>query len=397
MTRIFFIVGLQLSAFIIAWMQYLVGVRTDEAKYLLNIPYPHPPLIRSVLSWTEGFIYQEIFWRIIFATLLIQGVWLVWDMGRSLSKPSRIVLALSWFLSSGVILQAGSLYMAPMTALQTILFLWLYERRELVERWPVIVGILWLCSLFTAYQGILLSPLILALLLRARCSWIERSLYFFLPLGLLCIYSLTNPLALASMVVHGSRDLSSDTIHRFLSTARVWVLSGSFIVSIVGTVGLFWSRRYGVIMTFILICAYVALSRYDYYMILFTPLVVYGVREVLHRCRYVVLHAFPYSCVLLLGFLIVIVQSQRPSFVHNPARSVMRMLDHELPKDSLVLIRGSFGHQWQYESLFPVQRYRDDLLSIARGVICLEECGRFGKDWKKVEVEGVNVFVSDKR
>src|SRR3989338_3989707 len=117
MPKFFVVIGLQIVAFLLAWLQFLTGMRTDEAKYLLNIPYPHPPLIRSVLGWTDGFVYQEIFWRVIFATLIIQAVWLVWDMGRSFGRPSRILLALAWLLSSGVILQGGSLFIGPLSAL----------------------------------------------------------------------------------------------------------------------------------------------------------------------------------------------------------------------------------------------------------------------------------------
>lgn len=393
MPRIFVVIGLQIVALFLASIQFLTGIRTDEAKYLLNIPYPHPPLVRSVLGWTDWFLYQEIFWRIIFATLLIQATWLVWDMGRSLRKPSRMLLAGTWVLSSGVVLQAGSLYMSSLTALHILLFLYFYERKEFLERWPVVVGILWLGTLFTAYQGILLFPLVFALLLRMRGSRAERIAYFAVPVGFLCIYSLTNPLVLASMVAHGSRDLSSGILPRILGTSGVWALGGSVVVSIIGTLGLLRSRNFAASGTFLLICAYVALSRYDYYMILFTPLCVYGVREVLRQFPQMGVRAASCGALLLFGMLVVTVRSQGIFAVRDEARRAMRFLTQTISSDSTVLMKGSFGHQWQYESPFSLRRYREELLPSAGAVVCLEECEKPKGKWKEEEVDGVKVYV----
>ena len=55
MRRLTFILPLQAWAILLAFVQTLGGgVRTDEAKYLLNIPYPQPPLARWILGWTEA-------------------------------------------------------------------------------------------------------------------------------------------------------------------------------------------------------------------------------------------------------------------------------------------------------------------------------------------------------
>lgn len=381
MFRTLSFIGLQCVAFILAFMQYVIGVRTDEAKYLLNLPYPHPPLIRTTISWTEGFAHQEFLWRIIFATLLLQATWIVWDMGRTLHKTSRMILAVSWVSASGVILYAGSLYMAPLTALQILVFLWLYDHREYCERWPGIVGILWLCTLFTAYQGILLFPVVCALILRMRFSWWERTVYFFLPVGILTLYSLTNPLAIASMMVHGSRDLSSSLFHRFLATLRIWALGGSMFTSVIGTIGLFRSRAYGAIGTFVLICAYIALSRYDYYMILFVPLAVYGLREILQHASSGALKGWIICSLFLLGGMAFIVYKQWPFSGQDPARPVMQFLSARIPPHSTVLIHGPFGHQWQYESVFPLRRYHEEFLPMAGAVICMETCPSLGREW----------------
>ena len=73
MQRILIILLLEGYAILLAGMQGVAGVRTDEAKYLLNIPYPHPPFARWIIGQTEWMTYQEMFWRIVFATILEIG------------------------------------------------------------------------------------------------------------------------------------------------------------------------------------------------------------------------------------------------------------------------------------------------------------------------------------
>ena len=82
MFRFLIIIGLQMYALLLAWMQSLGGIHTDEAKYLLDIPYPHPPLVRWMVSQTELYVHQEMLWRVVFATLMVQAVFLVWSLGR---------------------------------------------------------------------------------------------------------------------------------------------------------------------------------------------------------------------------------------------------------------------------------------------------------------------------
>ncbi|MBI5156250.1 hypothetical protein HZA45_03180, partial [Candidatus Peregrinibacteria bacterium] len=125
------IIGLEAYAIILAFLQAMSGVRTDEAKYLLNIPYPHPPAARFLLGLTDGWAYQEFFWRFLFATLLVQAVFLIWSMGKILPRRDRFTLCGVWLFSAAFVAQTGSIMMAELTALQGLVFTWLWIRRDI--------------------------------------------------------------------------------------------------------------------------------------------------------------------------------------------------------------------------------------------------------------------------
>ncbi|HEY8668879.1 MAG TPA: hypothetical protein VIL86_19685, partial [Tepidisphaeraceae bacterium] len=215
--------GLEASAFLLACMQMLAGVRTDEAKYLLNIPYPHPPLVRMMMSATEAIAFQEFLWRFLLASLFIQAAWLVWDMGRTLRYPERLVLCGAWLLSGSILLLSGSILLAPVNALQALVFLWLLSRPRLAENIPGWIALFWIASLFTAYQAVLYLPLVVALFWRMKLPCPRRLLYIFAPILLLALYTLGNPLAVASITHHGGEDLHSSLAHRSFDTLRLWL------------------------------------------------------------------------------------------------------------------------------------------------------------------------------
>src|SRR3989338_1752916 len=168
------VIGLELLAILLAWLQSLGGVRTDEAKMLLNIPYPHPPLLRWIVSQTEALPFQEMLWRVLLASIVVQAVWLVWDMGRDLPRGARMVAAGAWLLSAAVLAQAGSITTALVTAVWGLVFCWFFVRLELETPSPrgreyiPWVTLLWLFSLFTAYQAVLYVPILIAVILRLR-------------------------------------------------------------------------------------------------------------------------------------------------------------------------------------------------------------------------------------
>ena len=111
---------MELYALVLASMQFLHSVKTDEAKYLLNIPYPHPPLARFILHLTDSWPFQEFFWRFVFASLCIQAVRLVWKLSHDLKPKTRFALSILWLCNTAIIFQAGSIMMAPLTALEAL-------------------------------------------------------------------------------------------------------------------------------------------------------------------------------------------------------------------------------------------------------------------------------------
>lgn len=385
MRRIFLILGLQVYAIVLALLHATGGVLTDEAKYLLNIPYPHPPAARWILSQLDALAFQEILVRILFATLMVQAVWILWDMAKDLPRSKRFLLAVLWLLSGGVLLQAGTVMMAPLTALEALMFLWMMQRKIS----PMWVGLFWLLSLFTAYQAVLLLPIVVSCLHKQKCSLRMSAFYICVPIVLLVLYTLTNPLIPASMVSHSNRDLSSSLLDRFLATGRLWGVGGSIIFSILGTWGIIRSRRRELVISFLFVLAYIALSRYDYYAVLFLPLFVGGV---LARPK---LLASPHvTTVLTAATGVYLAFTFFAGIQMSSARSTVQLLDGMNVQGTL-LIEGSFGHEWQYESPWEVRRFTEGLTEEASAIVCLQTCPEWNKQtWKVILVEP-EVWVRD--
>lgn len=359
---------LESVAVLLALYQNLSGVYTDEAKYLLNIPYPHPPLMRTVLSWLEFVPEQELIVRILFATLLIQAVWLVGSLAKYLSVEKRTTLCGFWLFSASVLLQAGTVMMAPLTALQGLLFVWLYFREDVSQRYLGWVALLWLASLFTAYQVVLYGPIVFAIFWRSRKTIVMPVVAFCLPLFLVVLYILTNPLALASFVSAGGQNTALSLTTIFKQVVFAWLFAGSTVFSATATLAALRSKNVSLIFSFGLVTAFLCVSYRAYYPILYLPLFVAGViaasntlkKEALLLALQIMAATYVFSVTTL-------------QFYENTARTVMRTVN-QVQADGVVLIAGSFGHQWQYESTSPVYRYRTQLLSKAKAVVCLEEC-----------------------
>ena len=128
------------------------------------------------------------------------------------------------------------------------------------------------------------------------------------------------------------------------------------------------SKQWSLILSFILVFAFHVTSYRMYYPVLFLPLLVGGVVAYPRVLR---------NSALLLAMQIIVATyvfaHSELSFYETGARTAMRQVN-QLPNKGIVLISGSFGHGWQYESNSPVLRYRPSLLSKAKAVVCLEEC-----------------------
>ena len=387
LARILAIIGLQGFAVLTAMLHTHLGVHTDEAKYLLNIPYPHPPLLRWIMGLTDGWQHQELFWRILFASFLIHGVWLVADMARSLPREKRITVAGLWLFSGALLLQSGTLMMSCITAVQVLFLLWMLSRPEFLRKWSVLVAALWLEMLFTAYQGILFAPLVWVTLQRADVGLQKRLFLFLVPIGLLVLYTLTNPLAIAAMGFVGTMG-SGVPLEEFLSRGlRLWLIGGSGVLSILGILGMIRSRHWALLCTLILVTLYCLVSYREYYAILFTPLFVAGFLAGSKPLRS---PAFILALHLVIGiglFLYI----PFPSI--SQARQVGEVLQDAGITSGPVLIKGSFGHEWQYLMPGQVLRYQERFLDEAEAVVCLVQCEKFSKDWERLNVGEGEVWV----
>ena len=369
MRRLIVAVGIQTYALALAFVHMLNGVRTDEAKYLLNIPYPHPPLVRTLLGFFDGWQWQEHGARLLFATLMAHAVWIVWDMGRSLRVSVRCALCVLWLGSAAFVLQAGTVMMAPITALQALLFLWILSLPQ--QRLPSSagIGLLWIVTLCTALQGALLLPLVVAALRLRGASWKAVAWYAGAPIVAIVFYALGNPLVLASFGLQAGKDAGSTFMERGQGMLWILVLAGSGIGSIVGIAGLLLKRHWMILASFALFAAYVFLGKFDYYAIFFLPFFITGAK---HLWRRMPVLAVP-SAVLILVCTVLLIAFRTPLLTpRSPAHYVLHQLDA-----GMILLKGSFGHEWQYEAApgQELRRYSAGLTSQADVAVCFDDCG----------------------
>lgn len=370
MRRLKTVLWLEGYAVLLALLQTFNGVRTDEAKYLLDIPYPHPPLARWTLSLFDGFAWQELGARVLFATLLVQAAWFVWDMGRALSRGSRVALCALWLGSACLVLQAGTVMMAPLTAFQALVFLWILSLPR--ERAPssATIGLLWLATLFTALQGALLLPLAVAALRLRGATWRQVAWYAGAPAALVALYAAGNPLVLASFGLQAGKDAADTMLGRGVGLLRILTLAGSGVGTLAGVVGLVLKRHWFILASFALVSLYVFVGRYDYYAIIFLPFLVTGWKHLFRRVPRI---AVPVAIGTILCTFVVLWYV--PLVQRHPAEDAMAFIAEKVPAGP-VAIRGPFGHEWQYELTpdHPVGRYVESAAHENRAVVCVDEC-----------------------
>ena len=394
MSRRILAIGLQACALVLAVYPWLLGgVRTDEAKYLLNIPYPQPPFGRWIIGMTEFLPFQELLWRLIIASLLVHAVFLIWKISAKCGTFARLFLCAAWLLSAGVLLQMGTIMMAPVTALQGLLLVALAMFLPLKkDQWTsFFIGLLWFASLFTAYQAVLYLPLAVEALRRTKTSIFTQILYILIPIALVFVYALSNPLIIASFVNAGTENETIPFYAWAFYLVRLWLSGGSVILTVLGMWGMLRHRRFGLLGSFILLSAFCFISFREYYDILFTPLFIGGAILLLQQRKnrslpFLWLTAGLVFCTAFFTWKYPVIYSP------GPARSVMQEIQAAGGTGSII-IAGPFGHQWQYESRFQIERYRSGALLSAQAAICLIKCeGIETSGWQKVDLYGVEVW-----
>lgn len=376
--RILIALLLETYAFFLTHMQMLHGVRTDEAKYLLNIPYPHPPGARTIFGLLSGVEGHEFFVRFFLATLLVQSVWFLWPCVKRIAAGAELVSCAFWLASGGIVFQAGTAMVSVLNAWQGLVLLALALRSDRISTLsyaPSIyfsVGLFWLWSLFTGYQAFLYVPLILTIYHRSKLSLWQQALYVFTPIFLLTLYSFSNPLALVRMVGTAEKDVGLTLGERVMIFGRLWWIAGSGLLSLIGTWGVLRSRRLDLIGAFLLLSSFIFLSNSPYYAILLTPLLLGGA-FFLRSTRQHLVSALLLSIGVPVMFLVNVASS--PPLVQNVARDVGDFLRTSGINNDSALIVGTFGHEWQYYvPVYPVL-YTETLEDTSQEVvICRMEC-----------------------
>ncbi|MDD5041758.1 MAG: hypothetical protein PHX87_05135 [Candidatus Peribacteraceae bacterium] len=385
--------GLILLGFALAALHAWQGITTDEAKYLLSIPYPHPPFARLIIGITQGIPGQTLIWRVILAVTLLLAAELARSLAPVRERGATFLLGGLWVLSAAVFVSAGQILLAPVTAVQMLVFCYWYLRGEDLEGMIGWVALLWLVSLFTAYQAILFLPLVAAVFWRMRIARWQRVVALGGPVLLLALYTVVNPLAFASMVTAGGQNLGGGSpLIALQSVAWLWILGGSLAASILGTIGMLSSQRWPLIVSLLLVAGFTFLSFRPYYGILFTPLLLTGLATsptLLRRTGTILL------CTLVCA--LVIIPLTFPKDAPSPVPSIYRAAEQAgIPAGATAIIAGPFGHQWQYGP-YIVRRMVGNLqlLDSARVAVCLTDCpairGREG--WEKLPGVSVEVWV----
>ncbi len=386
---------LEIYALLLTLLQLAGGLRTDEAKYLLSIPYPHPPLLRLVFALTANFPYQEFLWRFLIASAVVQGAWFLFDLGYVLPKRQRSILQISWLLSAAVIVQAGTIMMAPLTGLFGLICTWLALRPTPIKRTSAsLVGCLWFAGIFSAYQCVLFLPLIVSILRSAHVSWKKILFLTGVPLLLLVLYTATNPLIVASFLKVATQDAPLAFAARAGNVAWISLLAGSGALTLAGVIGILTGGRLDFLLTFAAVLAFIALTSQYYYAILLTPLFIAGLFLLLCRRRVPVNLYLPAFLILSVIFTGV----SLPPLAPTSARETVAFLQKN-NLDRFILIDGNFGHEWQYESTGRIGKYSQDLSSSveseATAIVCTKKtCEEEidGEQWVKIPEAPIEVW-----
>lgn len=395
MRRLIPFTALEMLAVALVRIRATGAVLTDEAKYLLNIPYPHPPLVRWIMQATEAFLFHELLWRFIFASLLLQGAWLVSDMGRSLRPAARWTLVFGWLLSTAILLQAGAVLLSSITALWFLLFLWCVSHAASWKDRGAWIALLWMACIFTSYQGVLIAPMVFWLLKKAGYRLRFIALFLGAPILLLVLYTLTNPFALAAIAGLQAKAAAPDILYRLWTLLQLVLLGGGGVFAVIGIIGMLRPLHWPLLITFTLLCAYIGgVQPQSYYAIFFTPLYVAGGTKFFSRSRPFQRFVLPVTMISGIVSAAFFLHLPTPS----PARAVVNVLAAQ-PNISTVLIDGPFGHEWQYEAPFAVRRFKTALLPVVDAVICTQACPALQSwegTWERIESPVMEVWVRKK-
>ncbi|MDD5055185.1 MAG: hypothetical protein PHZ00_02860 [Candidatus Peribacteraceae bacterium] len=359
MRRTILVIGIfELIALGIALLGMRMGLQSDEAKYLLEVPFSLPHAIRWFLSFGASLTFHEFLMRFVLASIAVQAGWLLWDLGTVLPLERQMALVGTWLLSAALIMQGGTLLPVTMTTVCGLAFVWVALHPEGTGhcRGPC-VGLLWLLSLFISYQCLLYAPLVWSGLRSNRAHLRESVLYFTIPVLLLGIYLLGYPLAVAGMPQIPTQDMPLETGQRFLLAMKIFLFAGGYVTSVVGLWGILTGGRRDLFLSLILILTFILLFPRQHHAVLLLPLLTGGF--FLLFCR----RKVPPRGFLLLQTVatIIVIIIHPPKKSLNIARETMAALHAQGITTGMILIDGAYGHEWQYESRQPIRTFSQEL------------------------------------
>lgn len=371
---------------LLVWLRGGAHIVTDEAKYVLNIAYPHPPGLRWLMHWRVGSLVFHIwFWRF----CMISG-WLAafayWMRHQRFGCPLEWCLLVLWTTGAWWMF-AGNLLLVSATSAQALVLLAWNQRRNPPD--PRLVSLWWMWMLFTSLQGLLFLPLVIAVLRRSVTCW-RLGMYALWPLACVTLYVLSQPLALA-ILLHVTDAPSSRWSDAVTAMAWQWWLGAGLWLP-VAIYGLLRQRLWWHVTTFGLLSFLAVREQSAYHAVLFLPLIVTGTAAAwpaVGQWRYArlpfVLIAAATSCFVLwrTGSLQPMVSQSRP---------VLTQVGPWLVTQGPLAIVGDFGHDWQYWSPRPVQRLVNVALQQPAAIVCLQACPEL-PGYAPMLAEGVQVFV----
>lgn len=300
-----------------------------------------------------------------------------------------MILGMSWLLSAALWIEGGKIMMAPLTAIQGLIFVSMFLNQNSSGKKVGLVGLLWLVSLFTAYQAVLFLPIVMAVFSRTKIPAWHKLVYSGGPLVLLVLYTFTNPLAIASMVNVSGQQTAVPLLERLGGVLDLWLIGGSITIGVLGILGMVHARSIPLMTSLVLVCVYIFVAHRAYYSVLFLPLFIGGLSLLLQE------YQIPVPRFMGLMVILWLILAVRHPLVRSPnlAREIMPHVPQELGAGD-ILIAGTFGHEWQYGTHVPVHQYRPELLSQAQAAVCLVPCAEIEwRGWKKLMDDPVEVYV----
>jgi hypothetical protein len=277
------------------------------------------------------------------------------------------IIALCFLFSPAVFLQSGTImFVVPAAAFGILMVYTLFHPSETTKTPTILFGILWLVALLSVYHNILFAPLLWSAIQTSKGTAREKKISFYGPILLLILYSLSHPLALASMINVTGTHAKMSLLFRAKEILRTLLLAGG-VLTMTGIVGAILEKNRPLLLSLFATLALIILSPKPYYAILLVPSLLAGTLFLLQREKISSSNPRIHSganilLVLHIPLSILIITQNFPNQTPSVARETMAWLStNQQMTDAPILIDGPFGHEWQYYSPAPIRKFSPTL------------------------------------